>query len=446
MDKQKITAAQAKPGGFSLSARMARMVRARLVRSLPRAALKRLYRKMALDYISALAPPHDRRKQTLLILNHFYDQDVNAVQRANVEYNIVAVQPQILFKGAKIFFGERVRGMLAPYAGEHAGSLREYRGECERIFAALRDKFQIDLIVTPSDNYYWVREFISTAGRHGVKTVVLDKEGLISPHDFDAESLRIRNNAPFMSDHLFVWSERQREYWQKAGARPRDITVVGQARSDLFHGRADLAVDGLFDRPRPIIAFYTYDDEAYIPLDLVASEGLSWRDMKRDTQDCLAEMARKFPQYNFIFKAHPQQRDLAALQEKYDTANLKVVGGASISNELIVRAELIVAFQTTAVLEAMSMNTRLIYAAWDPLVERLRGKILPFDQAPGIVVPGSHAVFQQVCERFLSGDASDFQFSSDVEDRKHAMVSEYFHKPDGHVSERFLAAIARFLA
>ena len=415
-------------------------------RLMPRVVAKHLYRRMALKYIADLEIPVDRERKTILVLNHFYDQDVRALRRANKDYNVVSIHTPTLFKGAKIFFREDVQAMNAPYSDEDPANLAEYRKECERIFDALKQKFGAHLMVTAADNFYWIRELIDVARSQGVKTLFVDKEGLLSPYTFESDARRIRENAPYISDHLFVWSERQKQFWMKTGVPEQDITILGQLRSDLFRQEMTFVVDGYFGAKRPLITFFTYEDDAYVPLNLVASEGLSWKDMKIKTQDLLAEIADAHPEYNFVFKAHPQQSDLDALQLRYDRPNLKVIGGASIANELIVRSELIVAFQTTAVLEAMFMNKRLIYTAWDPSVERLSDQILPFDKAPGVVVAKSYEHFKQVCERFFSGNASDFAFSDEEEDRKHAMVSEYFYKPNGHVCERFFTEIGRFMA
>lgn len=414
-------------------------------RVMPRWIIIRVYRYLASRYIAELDFKRDYAKKTILFLNHFFDQDGRALMLANTDYNFINIHTPTLFKGAKIFFREDIKGLNAPYCEENSNMLNEYYFECRLIYDSLQAKFGANLIVTPSDNYYWVREFIKCAREKGVKTVVLDKEGMISPHHFEAEAERTRNFAPFMSDHIFVWSERQRCYWNKIGASIENISIIGQPRSDLFYREMDFVVDSYFVHKRPLVTFFTYEDDAYIPLELVNNEGLSWKKMKLETQDFLYEMAKKYPEYNFIFKAHPQQTDLDLLQQKYERINLRVIGGAAVANELIVRSELIIAFQTTAVVEAMFMNKRVIYTAWDTTTERLEDHILPFHKAPGIVKTYSANKFQDVCNRFFEGNMEDFMFSQEEEEQKRVMISEYLYKPDGHVSERFFVELGKFI-
>jgi len=268
---------------------------------------------------------------------------------------------------------------------------------------------------------------------------------LISPHSFESEAERIRKYAPFMSDHIYVWSERQRRYWEKIGIKKELITVIGQPRSDLFHYKIEFKVDKYFEKSKPIITFFTYEDDAYIPRDLVQNEKITWSTLKQQTQDFLYQMAIENDQYNFVFKAHPQQLDLDSLKKKYNRENLKVIGGAEISNELIVRSELIVAFQTTAVLEAMFMEKRVVYTGWDKTEERLRNQILPFKKTQGLVVAHSYEDFKSICDEFFSGRSKIFELTLEQIDARDKFVSTYFYKPDGNVSKRFFSCISEYM-
>ncbi len=208
----------------------------RILRSLlPGGMLRLTIRWHAARYVRRLDVPLDPSRKTVLILNHFYDQDVRALGLANRQFNLVVIDTVTLFRGAKIFFNKDIQGLHAPYATADPALVKLYREECRHIFELLDRKFKAGLIVSASDVFYWVREFITVAREKGVRTVILDKEGTLSPHDFFTEAERIKTNAPFMSDHIFVWSERQREFWKRVGVVDDAITVVGQARSDLLH-------------------------------------------------------------------------------------------------------------------------------------------------------------------------------------------------------------------
>jgi len=410
-------------------------------RLLPRDVTRHIYRWQAKRYVDSLNASRDSTKKTLLVLNHFWEQDIRALANANTEYNLVAIDAPTLFKGAKIHFRNDVQTMNAPYASEDEENRRRWRNECRYIFDLLENRFGVNLIISPSDRFYWIREFINVAHEHRIRTVLLDKEGTLTPQYYKAESARARTNSPYISDHIYVWSERQRRFWNMAGVADEQITVIGQPRSDLFYTEKRFDVDNLVPSVKPLVTFFSYHDDAYIPIDIVQREHVTWCRMKTETHDEIYRLAREYKDYNFVVKAHPQQPDLAELQARYKLDNLRVVGGSSLGNELIQRSELIVAFQTTAVIEAMFLDKRVIYTYWDDLLPRLEDDLLPFHRARGIRVARSASELRRMCAQFLDGDDSLFRFTTEELKARDDFVNTYLFKPDGHVCERFYESI-----
>jgi len=412
---------------------------------LPRPLLNRLYRRRAHNYIARQNPRYDPHKKTILAINHFYDQDLRALKFACVDYNFVVADGPTLARGARLFFPEDVIQLNAPYESTPNADRLAWHAECRIMFQALDEKFHISLMLLPSDTFWWVRELIAVAREHGVKTVVIDKEGIISPYDFDAAADRISRMAPFISDHIFVWSERQKRFWNKIGVPDDRITILGQPRSDLFYAEHRKDVDALFASPKPLVTFFSYMTDAYIPVEAAVTEKLTWGAMRDQTHDEVRRLAGKFPAYNFVIKTHPQQPDIDNLRVRYERTNLRVVGGSALANELIQRSELIIGFQTTAVIEAMFMGRRVIYTYWSELLPRFEKDLLPFHDAPGICTARSYDDLRRICERFFAGDTTIFDFSPDTLAARGRFVDEYLYRPDGHACRRFFEMIGRFM-
>ncbi len=404
-----------------------------------------VYRFLAVRYITSLKRPSDRTKKTLVILNHFFDQDVRALNLSNERFNLVVIDTVTLFRGAKIFFDRDIRELHSPYDHADKKFVALYRKECQLYFNHLKEQTGCDLIVTASDIFYWIREFIAIAREQSVETVVLDKEGTLSPHDFVAEAERIAKSAPFISSHIYVWSERQKEFWTRIGAKKEQISIIGQPRSDLLHKERRNEVDRYFPKKQPIITLFSYMDDAYIPVELIVAEKLTW-EMKKPTHEEIHRLASLHTEYNFVVKTHPQQPDLQQLQSEYDRENLKVIGGSAIANELLQRSELIIAFQTTAIIEGMFLGKNIIYTYWDKLIERLQGDLLPFHEAEGIRIVRSFPEFKSLCSRFLNGDRSDFEFTAKQKAERDRFVNRYLYKPDGQVCKRFFSHVEKMLA
>ncbi len=412
---------------------------------LPQWLLRPLYRFLTMKYIDSLTAEYDSSRKTILVINHHYDQDLRALRLANKRFNLVVVDFDIIFKSGRLYFTRPVRDQRAPYAGEPEENRLAFRRECHRMLESLDRKFQPDVILTPSDGYAFIREFIMAARERGLPTVVLDKEGTVSPYAFDIIAKRLRDFAPFMSDHLYVWSERQRQFWSKIGVDDTRITVVGQARSDLFFFEHKRDIDKLFPKVQPLIGHFSYDDFAYMPREYL-DRGVTWSQLKRETMTALVSLAEANPGYNFLVKAHPQQLDLAELQARFHRNNLIVVGGGQIANELIQRSELIIGFQTTGLIEAMLLGRRVIYTGWDETYRaELTDDLLPLHRAKGIIVAETRERFNEVCRRFFAGDMSDFEFGDEDKAARDSFVNDYLYRPDGHVCERFYDELDRFL-
>lgn len=414
-------------------------------RVVPEAVIRRYHRYLRLSYVRSLRPEYDPSKKTILALNHYYDQDLRALALANTEYNLVVVNAPAMFFGANRFFSLDVVQILAPYESEPEINRLMFRGECQRLFETIVERFRLSLVITANDNFFWVREFIAIAREHGVKTVVLDKEGTISPHSYEAEAKRGREFTPFVSDHVFVWSERQKAYWEKRQVPSDRITVLGQPRSDLFFSDVSEDVDQYFPEKQPLVTHFSYMDTAYMPLEYVAKRSATWRCMKRQTNELMAFLSEEFPEYNFVVKCHPQQPDVAEMRDRFERRNLRVIGGAEHGNELVRRSELIIGFQTTALIEAMFLGRRVIYTAWDSHLNELREELLPFERARGIVVAASPEQLGEVARRSLAGDVRDFAFSKGDLAARDEFVNQYFYRPDGQVCRRFFDAIGALI-
>lgn len=428
---------------------MVRAAKRFMQEALPNRLWHPIYRRLAIRYVEQLAGPYDPDKPTILAIDHFFDQDLRALEQANRDFNIVRLSATQVNRGLRFFFSADTLQLLQPYDREPLEHRMSWRRVCDDLFHVLEDRFHPRLVLTPSDIYPFVREMITVARERGIPTVMLDKEGSVTPSCHAAYSEKIREFVPPMCDHIFVWSERQRQYWSMAGAPEEQITVVGQPRTDLLHSENRDEVQSFFARRQPLITLFSYMTDVHIFPELFPEtahlKGNAWQVMKTETHDFLASMAEAYPHYNFVFKAHPQQPDLRELRQKYDRDNLRVLGGASVAAELIKRSELIIGFQTTALIEAMFMGRRIVYTCWDPHYTELIPHCLPIHEARGIVVARTAAVFGDTVRRFLEGDTSAFDFSSDDLAARDSFVDQYFYRPDGRVSQRFFDEIGKML-
>ena len=408
---------------------------------IPALAQRQYYRNHRMSYIRSINQTIDSTKPTVIVLNHFFDQDCRALEAAATDCNLVVLDAPLLVKGSYLYFENRIIELAAPYESSKPEDRARWRSECERIWSEIVKRWNPTWIVASNDNFYWIRELIPVAQSHGCKVAILDKEGTISPHSWHFEAERARKFAPCISDLVCVWSKRQAEFWQRIGMPSERIRVVGQPRSDLWYAELTNEVDSYFDKVQPLVTFFSYDDNAYIPLELYISEQFTWHQMKTETHELIARLAHSHPDINFVIKTHPQQTDRVELAQRYNLRNLKVISGSSCANELIRRSLCIVAFQTTAVIEAMALGRPTIYTNWDEHIPMLQDEILPLADAPGITTARSVNECAAAIECAIQTDTLSLIPDETTTRARQAFVDQYFYNPDGHASKRFFTAL-----
>lgn len=382
-------------------------------------------------------------KNGMLIINHFFDQDIRALRLANHNHFFFVVINHMIFQPIREMYPVSVRRAEVAY-NDPAFKLNRFfaRIYSRIILFILRKKYRINCIVTPSDFFYWLREFIVLAKEKSIPTVVLDKEGTISPHSYKHHSLNVREKCPFISDRIIVWSARQRQFWLRAGVDEERIKVIGQPRSDLLYLLEKGNLNIFPDNSKPLVVFFSYALSAYIPTANLKEDKLSWQRLRQESHSVISRFASTRPEINFVIKCHPQQADISDIEFDFrHLSNAKVLSGAILTNELLINASLVIGFQTTALIEAVCLEKPVIYTFWSDAVIELENEILPFHKFDIFFQASSPNNFKKLLKEFCD---NDFNLPKSTESDKQ-LIQEYLNNPDGKVSIRVLEFIEQCL-
>jgi glycosyltransferase involved in cell wall biosynthesis len=375
----------------------------------------------------------------LLVLDHFFDQDIDALVRAGGPEVDVRVWPyhDLRWEALRVFPEEVATG-LEPFARDEMAPLRERWAL--RLGRLLEERFTrapFDAFVAPSDVFFYVRAAPQICHRLGVPFFVAQKETTISPHTMGEHAARVARWAPPVADHMTVCSERHREFWLRAGAAPERVTVTGQPRFD-FYAHPERWPASRADEP-PTVLFFSYHVDAYHP-----SEGAQapvWRELHRQTERGLYELAARG--WRVLVKPHPQQ-SVAGVRRRLRRelpasirSRVQLVSPQADARELIMRAAVVVGFQTTALLEAMLAGKPVVYTGWDEEAHRVASALIPFDRwQRGIDVVRDAAELAATIEaahrRPVDPATMDF---------RRAVVAEQLGPVDGRAAERTLTVL-----
>jgi hypothetical protein len=318
----------------------------------------------------------------VLALDHFFDQDLRALA-AHPRLNVRRFPYQRLRGPALRMLGTDVATGLDTYnRTDLEPRRRRYTawlfGEVRRLY--LEQAF--DVIVLPSDTFFYVRSLPDAAHALDIPVVVVQKETTVSVGTMQVHSADMRAAAPFISDFMTVCSDRHKEFWLRAGAEQSLIQVTGQPRFDMYATQQSRPLT-----PRPRVLLLSYALDAYVPRVGRQPRPSTWKQLRDDTEAVLLTAARSGA-CDVIVKCHPQQNqraEEARLARDAGTAWGKGFSVAAIDADtrgLIVTADAVVGFQTTALYEAVAARKPVVYAAWGTEYERFRGRLIPFEAAP----------------------------------------------------------------
>ena len=425
------------PGGWPLPSRLHDLI------FLRPAAFWPFLRRQVSDPAACFGQPDGRPR--VLLINHCFDQDIAALRLAAAEAGVAVrvVRYQEIRELARMHFPRDVLSGVEAYNRPSLAAQRvRYRAALRRWVDIVQEVWPFDVVLTPSDAFFWIREFVPEVQSRGIPVVVADKEGTISPYYFDWHAAQVQQHCPFISDRLLVWSDRHAAFWKQAGAPAERIEILGQPRSDLWHQpSADHRDAALPLRDVPMLLLLSFERSAYIPPDLYASGAVRWDAIFDTAHTAVADFARRHTDWDVVIKAHPQQErlsELAAWVRRLKKPNLHLATGASGTSALISRAALVAGFQTTAIYEAMVTGERpIVYPFWGD-AERWAENILPIHASAGVTVARSAIEFP----RALEAAAVSRRAPADQLAQRPAAVRTVLGEADGRVCQRVWASVA----
>ena len=319
----------------------------------------------------------------LLTLDHYFGQDLEALRTAADDHTQLDVIPfeELRAEALRVFPVEVATGLeayaqpqLEPARARYAAILREI----------LEDRFTrapFDALVMPSDSFFYVRAAPAIAHSLGVPFLVAQKETTISDLTMREHSEVVRRFAPPLADRMTVCSERHKEFWLRAGATTDSVVVTGQPRFDIYRDADGAAMTAATRGDPPTALFLSYAVDAYHSEE--GRGGSAWELLHRQTETGLHELARRG--WRVQIKPHPQQ-DLATVEQWRERAGelwgtqIVLVDPDADARKLILSADVVLGFQSTALLEAMLAGRPVIYTGWDAQATAMGQDLIPFTE------------------------------------------------------------------
>jgi hypothetical protein len=310
----------------------------------------------------------------ILALDHFFRQDLEAIRRALQEGDTLDVIPYQRLRriARRVFPPAAFTGVERAFAPDMAPSWRRYEPLVNRFAEWVVAAYGPNVFVVPSDVFFYLRPVITRLRELGIPTVVVQKETTISPMVMEVHAKEVGRSVPFMSDLMTVCSDRHRDFWLRSGAPPDKIRVTGQPRFDSYRAAS------AFSRASNRLLYLSYEDVAYLPGDLGRTDGSTWRQLRRETEEVLAAASTD---WHITAKRHPAQ----AASDDWLGERVHRAAQDADTPTLILESDVVVGFQTTALLESALAGRPVLYAAWGETFEESRALLIPYDSYVGVV-------------------------------------------------------------
>lgn len=335
-------------------------------------------------------------------------------------------------------FGEYALSSYLNYPTERS----RYLSACRRIAYALKAICKYRCVILPKYNDDYTLELIRAFHEAGFVTVVYDREGTVTSRRMEFVPQIVAQQAPGC-DFVVTYNEAHKEFFDRifriSQTPPPTITIIGNPGSDEWFLNERLKANAAepFSTERCRILFFAFGEFSYVyDTDYLKGKEQIWRSLLHDTHCALAGDLERFPAHELWYKRGPKgNRDYwAGSEEVLAMRNATLIDSKANSNELIAKCDVVIAFQTTAIIDAMFSNKPIIYCAWGPAYDELRADLIRFDE-----FAETGAIFHAKSEAELLALLSSGRRLLDINfDARKRIREQFSSNPDGCVSRRFV--------
>lgn len=383
----------------------------------------------------------------ILAIDHYFEQDLEALRSGSDSNRLWDIGFTPLLELARRHFPDEVFTGIEPFfRPEYDGARASYAVDAAAWVDDLLRTYRFDLLLAPSDTFFWIRAVIERCHELGIPVVILQKEATIPPGWTEGPAREWGRTSPFLADHMLVSSEHHRRFWIASGVDGDKIEVTGQPRFDIYaqlHARQGWRELGARVSPGPTVLFLTYDENAYMPM--IDRTGLApWRELRDQTEQVLCDHASEGGT-NVLIKAHPQPAEdqSAHLRELSRQPGVHVLNPLGDVRRYLLAADIVVGFQSTALFEALAAGRPTLYTWWTDAVEAYADSLIPFHKhGEGLTVVRSPDSLASELKRLASSKPGE-KDAARIRRAAEPLVNRFIGPVDGLAASRCWTSMAR---
>lgn len=332
----------------------------------------------------------------VLAINHYFKHDLDSlIYSSGGKHEIKEISPLYFHERSKkalpvsFYFTNGLEDYTRP---EHKKYRQKWISELRRAIYELYTIFPFDVVISPSYVFFYIYDLKDVLSDLGIPFFVVQKETTRPPSFIERESKVAAELFPYKADFMTVCGNDQVKFSIAAGVPKNRFEVTGQPRFDFYRqperwkSKKEL---GIPEYPgKKIISFLTYYLDCAIPPSAPYYSSTLWKNLRDETEEVLINIAHT-DEFIILIKPHPQQPpyDISEMIERFKSSIADKWGKSVImlkpeddARNILVHSDIVVGFQTTALLEAIAAGKRTIYTFWTETVSKLAEEMLPYHE------------------------------------------------------------------
>ena len=312
------------------------------------------------------------RKKNLIVLEKSHGIEDIKIAYENIETNLVffVLQRKIFSIIFKSFFKKNSTELRDNLYITNNPLIEKKKTELlnflDKVLFNLNKFINISAFISFNYKYYAERELHTACKNNKIKFIVCHKECNVFDGEIEYYNQILKNNiGKFNGDLITVYNERYKDLLVKNEiVIPEKVKIVGMPRSDVYFNTDN-------NQQKHVLVFlisiqrslkYIYETKSKENLNS-KENSVNWDKLAIDTVEATLDIARKFPDLQFIFKTKIEN-DIQTLTQqqlikKAKLLNCKIIyGGNSI--KLIKDADIVIGFNTTGIIESLISNKKVI--------------------------------------------------------------------------------------
>ncbi len=314
--------------------------------------------------------PSSRRRR-ILVLNFGKDEffrDIEEIFRGDTAFELVTWPHNALSAIAEVLLDRSLRHNTYltndPAIEATKTRYRRFLGSMWRYHQLLKP---IDAVISANFGYCIQREFATALETRGTPFLIVQKENLNAATEDRRRiwhAIYKNGRGKFGGRKILVYNQMERDLEVTSGvAGPERVEIVGMPRLDRLHRwrreHAEQEVNGGAAK----VLFFSFSRSDKLPQESGIAK--DWGEFCADTHRAMVELARSWPEIEFVAKTKGIGRQDEELYQILSSAakepppNLRVVSGGD-AFQLMTESRVVVGFNTTGLIEALALGKAVI--------------------------------------------------------------------------------------